>query len=75
MEELEELFKTKYSRTGTVFYCLAVVVGVKALIIGVDYLDYSSKGKVFEFVYHSACAVVLVWMGKIVSHLKQIANK
>lgn len=61
------------SMTALVLYGLALLAVIKTLSIVEQW--FRVDGELTEVVYYIPSIVVLVWMGKVVSYLKQIANK
>ena len=61
------------SMTALVLYGLALLAVIKTLSIVEQ--SFRLDKELTEVVYYIPSIVVLVWMGKVVSYLKQIANK
>lgn len=61
------------SMTAFVLYGLALLAVIKTLSIVEQ--SFRLDKELTEVVYYIPSIVVLVWMGKVVSYLKQIANK
>jgi hypothetical protein len=61
------------SMTAWVLYGLALLAVIKTLLIVEQWLREGKE--LTEVVYYIPSIVVLVWMGRVVSYLKQIANK
>jgi hypothetical protein len=61
------------SMTAFVLYGLALLAVIKTLLTIEQWFRLDKE--LTEVVYYIPSIVVLVWMGRVVSYLKQIANK
>ena len=61
------------SMTARVLYGLALLAVIKTLLIVEQ--SFRLDKELTEVIYYIPSIVVLVWMGKVVSYLKQIVGK